>query len=170
MRQLETIVDLVTTEQLTALRTTAYPAMRADENRGRDPLWHLGHLCVDFAKVLVTPFSRDPFTPFSGDPSLESRFPQSEFATLSGNRPWESIRPTMEEMATWLEDIRDAAMKTLRDHALTENLPEPVALFTASMTTVQEALFYAVYHNSYHFGCAHTLVGERLVNRDRLAA
>ena len=165
MRKLESVVELVTTEQLNALRTTAYPALRADENRGRDPLWHLGHLCVDFAKVLVVPFNRDRFTPFQGDPSLDSRFPPSEFATLSGNRPWESIRPTMEELATWLEDIRDASLKTLRDHAPTEKLPEPVALFTASITTVQEALLYSVYHNSYHFGCAHSLVGERLVNR-----
>jgi len=162
---METVLGLVTTEQLTALRVTAYPPMRADENRGRDPLWHLGHLCVDFARVMVTPFSKDQFTPFSGDCSLERRYDPREFATLSGNKPWELMPPTIEEMATWIEDIRDAASRILRDHALIEKLPEPVALFTASVTTIQEALIYAVYHNSYHFGCAHTLVGERLVGR-----
>ena len=157
MEPVELILNLITTEQLQALRTTAYPELRADENRGRDPVWHVGHLCVDFAKVLVTPFR--------GDASMETRYAPAEFATLSGNKPWETVRPTMEEVVRWVEDIRAEALLTLRCHAQSERLPKPVDLFTAKASTIQEALIYAIYHNSYHFGCAHSLVGERLVVR-----
>ena len=157
MEPLELVVNLITTEQLQALRTTAYPELAADENRGRDPIWHIGHLCVDFAKVLVTPFRRDA--------SLETRYTPDEFATLTGNRPWESVRPTMQQALRWVEDIRDEALLNLRCHAQLEPLPQPVDLFTAKASTVQEALLYAIYHNSYHFGCAHTIVAERIANR-----
>ncbi len=117
--------------------------------RINDPLWHIGHAAYDACRGLILPFEPDS--------ELDRRF-GSEFYGLNGSRPWANARPERDAVMTWWNDIlRESAQTDSRSRD--ERLPAPVRFTAYSVTTVDEAFNYVVYHSSFHLGLARGMLG-----------
>jgi hypothetical protein len=118
--------------------------------RADDMVWQVGHAAFDATRALVLPF--DPQNP------LASRFGEEFHGKLS-RKPWTSARPAFSDVASWWREILDASERTLDERDLATLLPAPIDFTAYSVSTLEEAYDYALYHSSFHLGRAHQIAG-----------
>src|SRR3954471_6064270 len=140
-------MDFVNRMMVTQLVGWKPPADDGTKARVHTPAWHIGHAAIDYHKALLEPFGIAP--------ELASYYPPDEFTTMIQVEPWgESFTPSTEGVAQWFWKIDELGRDVIASKDWKMELAQPVDFFTQSVRTVEDAVYYMIMHNSFHFGRA----------------
>ncbi|OGG94020.1 MAG: hypothetical protein A2508_05595 [Candidatus Lambdaproteobacteria bacterium RIFOXYD12_FULL_49_8] len=121
-----------------------------EEERELSPLWHLGHMAEEVARVLVSPFDKESNLPhqFSG------KF-QGSLAQDAWRGPW----PEFDEIKAWWETLFMGLASLEELHQTNPAIDPAIDLGGHPLASAQEAWDYALFHTGFHLGRVHQLVG-----------
>lgn len=144
-------IEFVNRKMVSGVVRWKWPAEDAGKPRVHFPAWHIGHAAVDYHRALLAPFGLAP--------ELATRYPAAEFATAIQTQPWGEFNPSTQEIADWFWEIDRIGREVIASRDWKTGYPEPLKFFTQTVHTVEDAVYYMIMHNSFHFGRAIAVTG-----------